>query len=171
MKRPTVPWQLRLRGMAALASVVFVAAAAACSQGDTPWVSPMPFDTATVWVFSQADSSALLVEIAATEDQRAFGLSRRPSLDPESGMVFDFDTVQTVDHGFWMWRTRVPLDIAYIQIDGTIGRILSMGLCGSRAESCPSYPAGVEYTMAIEANLGWFSSHGVREGDRVSVLR
>jgi len=131
----------------------------------------MPFDTATVWIYSGADSTTLLVEIAATEDQRAFGLSRRPSLDPESGMIFDFDTLQTPEHGFWMWRTRVPLDIAYVRTDGTIGRIVSMGLCGDRAESCPSYPAGVEFMMALEANLGWFAAHGVTEGDRVSVLR
>ena len=118
--------------------------------------------------FSHAQRNRSSLE---AEDQRAFGLSRRPSLDPESGMIFEFDSLQTPEHGFWMWRTRVPLDIAYIESDGTIGKIVSMGLCGDRAESCPSYPAGVEFAMALEANLGWFAAHGIAEGDRVSVLR
>lgn len=148
-----------------------VAWGSACSQGDTPWVSPMPFDTATVLVVSETDSATLLVEIASTEDQRAFGLSRRPSLDPGSGMLFDFDTIQAAEQGFWMWRTRIPLDIAYVGTDGVIERIVSMELCGDRAESCPSHPAGTEFAMALEANLGWFATHGMTEGDRVTVLR
>ena len=154
-----------------LAAALTLAVVSACSQGDTTWVSPMAFDTATVWIHSDTDSTQLLVEVAATQDQRAFGLSRRPVLDPGSGMIFEFDTLQTPEHGFWMWRTNIPLDIAYIEESGTIGRILSMVTCGDRAESCPSYPAGVPFTRALEANLGWFAANGVAEGDRVSLQR
>jgi uncharacterized membrane protein (UPF0127 family) len=32
------------------------------------------------------------------------------------------------------------------------------------ADPCPTYPASGPYTMAVEANLGWFHDHGVGVG-------
>lgn len=141
---------------------------AACTVGGSEWTSPLPFDTALVWMHGEADSVSLLVEVASSDEQRAFGLSRRPTLDDGSGMLFVFDSVQAADHGFWMWRTNIPLDIAFVDSTGVIQRILAMETCGARAESCPSYPPGVRYERALEANLGWFAAQGVRVGDRVT---
>lgn len=143
--------------------------ATACSPADSAWISPIAFDSATVWFHGATDSVPLVVEIASDEEQRAFGLSRRPSLDPGSGMLFEFDTLQAADHGFWMWRTRIPLDIAFVDSAGVIQRVLGMPTCGSRAETCPEHPPGVEYARAIEANLGWFSTNDVGVGTRVTV--
>ena len=143
----------------------------ACQAASSDWSSPIQFDTATVLLYSGTYSTAILVEVARSADQRAFGLSRRPSLDPGSGMLFEFDTIQAADPGFWMWRTNIPLDIAFIDDGGVIRRILSMEVCGARAESCPSYAPGAEYATALEANLGWFDEQGIDEGDRVTVMR
>ena len=157
------------RRTAILASMLGWAMVGACTAGGSAWTSPMPFDTAFVWLHTDTDSTGLLVEIARTDEQRAFGLSRRPSLDPGSGMLFEFDSIQPPDNGFWMWRTNIPLDIAYADTAGVIQRILAMEVCGVRAESCPTYPPGVPYWQALEANIGWFSANGIEVGDRLSV--
>lgn len=138
-----------------------------------PWVSPIPFDTARVTVVSGADSFPLVVEVAESDEERQFGLSRRPSLDPGSGMIFVFDSLRTPDQGFWMWRTVIPLDIAFVDSAGVIGSIVSMEPCADAmyAQACPTYPAGVPYLQALEVNQGWFEEHGVEVGDRVVVER
>lgn len=160
-----------MRRTALLTSVLLWTAIGACGDAGSAWTSPLAFDTATVWLHGGTDSASLLVEIARSDDQRAFGLSRRPSLDPGSGMLFEFDSIQGADHGFWMWRTNIPLDIAFADTAGVIQRILAMEVCGVTPESCPTYPPGVPYWQALEANLGWFADHGVEVGDRLSVQR
>ena len=66
------------------------------------------------------------MEVANTEAQQSFGLMDRPALDSMSGMLFVFDTLRAADAGFWMWRTLVPLDIAFIDSASVIRRVLPM---------------------------------------------
>lgn len=143
----------------------------ACERSEPPWVSPIPFDTATAWLSSGADSVNLLVEVAVTPSQRSFGLMERPSLDPSSGMVFQFDSVQAPDAGFWMYRTLVPLDIAYIDSLGTIVSILEMEPCEFDIvpAGCRTYRPGAEYWSTLEVNRGWFKANGIDLGARVRV--
>lgn len=142
---------------------------AACQPaGDTPWVSPVAFDTAEVWVVEGADSARLLVELATSEQQRQFGLSRRPSLDPESGMLFLFDEPRAATDGFWMWQTRISLDIAFLDSAGVVQAVLQMEPCtATYANGCTPYEPGVAYASALEANVGWFEAKGFGVGSRV----
>jgi hypothetical protein len=86
-------------------------------------------------------------------------------------MLFEFAAIQSPDHGFWMWRTLIPLDIAFVDSEGTIVSIRQMHVCDANVQSCPSYAPGVAYRSAIEANLGWFGERGINEGDRVLIVR
>ena len=141
---------------------------AGCNEQGPDYVSPVRFDSASIWLRSaQGDSAPLLVEIADDEAKRAFGLMARPELDPESGMVFLFDSVQGGDRGYWMFRTKMPLDIAFMDSTGAIGKILSMTPCESDlyASACPAYAPGVDYWAALEVGQGWFGKHGIAEGD------
>ena len=146
---------------------------AACQpSGDTPWASPVAFDTADVWVVQDGDSSHLVVELAESEQQKQFGLSRRPALDPESGMLFLFDSVRAPTEGFWMWQTRIPLDIAFVDSTGVVRAVLSMEPCtATYAEACTPYEPGVAYHSALETNEGWFARKGYGPGARVRVER
>jgi uncharacterized membrane protein (UPF0127 family) len=133
-----------------------------------PWTSPIPFDTAVAWVHTETDSTQLLVELARTDDQHQFGLMTRPSLDPESGMVFLYDSLQTGDNGFWMFRTKVPLDIAFLDRGNMILTILQMEPClSTNPQLCRVYAPGVDYWAALEVNRGWFTRHAVGVGGRV----
>jgi uncharacterized membrane protein (UPF0127 family) len=94
----------------------------------------------------------------------------RPTLDAESGMVFLYDSIQPGSNGFWMFRVRVPLDIALLDSAGVIRTILSMEPCPSPyPENCPSYEPGVDYWSAVEVNRGWFDRHGIGVGGRVRI--
>lgn len=146
------------------------ALSAGCDDDEPAWVSPIAFDTAAAWVVGAADSVRLTVELAETDEQRSFGLMRRPALDSMSGMLFVYPSEQDERSGFWMWRTLVPLDIAFLNEDGRILRILQMVPCENPyPEYCPSYAPGVPYHAALEVNRGWFERYGFGVGDRVHV--
>lgn len=142
---------------------------AACASGAPDVATPVRFDTSTVWFHTSGDSVALTVEVARTQVQRELGLAGRASLAPDTGMLFEFDAIQSPDDGFWMWETLIPLDVAFIDSDRTIRRIVTMDVCGDRMDDCPNHPAGVEYVMAVEVHAGWFGRNGVEVGDRLSV--
>lgn len=154
---------------------LLVAAAVACGDGaseaEGPWTSPIPFDTAFAWIHTPADSVRILIELAESDAQRQFGLMTRPSLDSMSGMLFRYETDQPGNAGFYMYRTRVPLDIAFLDSAGTVDTILAMPPCESPyPASCPIYGPGGPYRAALEVNLGWFERHGVGPGARVRLV-
>jgi uncharacterized membrane protein (UPF0127 family) len=106
--------------------------------------------------FSGSDR-VLHVRVADTDDERRRGLMGVDSLGPDRGMLFVFGEPTT--GGFWMKDTLIPLSIAFVA-DGDIVAIEEMTPC--TAEPCPTWDAGgAPYTMAIEANEGWFGRHGV----------
>jgi hypothetical protein len=58
------------------------------------------------------------VEIADTDRRQQVGLMYRPALPADRGMLFEFTRPQEVD--FWMKHCPVPLDMLFIEADGTI---------------------------------------------------
>jgi uncharacterized membrane protein (UPF0127 family) len=107
----------------------------------------------------------LHVRIAETQPERAAGLMHVMALAPDDGMAFVFDG--PVTDGFWMKDTLIPLSVAFVGEDGRILSESDMDPC--TADPCPTYPASAPYTMAIEANLGWFHDHGVRVGSKARL--
>jgi uncharacterized membrane protein (UPF0127 family) len=110
----------------------------------------------------------MTVEVADRGDQRAYGLMDRDELDADAGMIFIYEEVQSGDTGFWMYRTRIPLDIAYFDGAGRIVAIQQMMPCTSLdPDRCSGYAAGVPFFGAVEANRGYFTRNGISVGDRV----
>jgi uncharacterized protein len=133
---------------------------------------PVAFDTVDVVIETAAGEVRLRAELAETHDQRAYGLMERPSLPPEQGMFFTYPGPQAPTSGFWMYRTLIPLDIAFLDDDGEIVAILEMEPCESpNPQLCPIYSPGVPYVAALEVNRGFFGRWGVAVGDRVRVIR
>ncbi|MDX1802224.1 MAG: DUF192 domain-containing protein [Marinobacter sp.] len=115
-------------------------------------------------------STALRVEVASTPDQRQRGLMDRQTLDENTGMLFTYDQLQPPGHAFWMFHTRIPLDIAYLDPSDRIAAIVAMEPCRSDSASrCPSYPAGVSFQSALEVNQGYFQAHNIAVGDRLEL--
>lgn len=154
-----------MRGIVAL----LLALAACGGNGPSPdEVRAVEFPTGAVRIETGADTIEVPVEIAATDELRAYGLMERDSLAADAGMLFLYDDDQPADAGFWMFRTRIPLDIAYADADGTIVSIMAMDPCESPDPRwCPGYEPGVPYRSTLEVNRGFFARHGVEVGDRI----
>jgi uncharacterized membrane protein (UPF0127 family) len=96
------------------------------------------------------------------------GLMERHHLDANAGMLFVFDSTQPPQPGFWMYRTRIPLDIAYIDSAGVVRSTTTMAPCtATLIDGCPSYPAGVPFRYALELDSGYLARHGVAAGAHV----
>ena len=100
------------------------------------------------------------MEVAKTPEERAKGLMHRKHLGKDDGMLFIFETEDV--HGFWMKDTFVPLSIAFIDKAGFIVRITDM-----KPLTLESHPPPKPILYALEMNKGWFSTHGIKEGDVV----
>jgi uncharacterized membrane protein (UPF0127 family) len=144
----------------------------ACGEESKPPADEhvLSFDTASVRLASRRDTVRLSVELARSRAQQTMGLMERRQLAETAGMLFVYDSTQPPDAGFWMYRTRIPLDIAFIDSAGVVRAILRMVPCtATLIEGCPSYPPNVPYRYALEMNAGFFARHGISVGDALEV--
>jgi len=157
------------------ALAVFALAAtgfAGCYDKPKPAVDEhiLSFDTASVHLASRRDTVRLSLELARDSAHRTMGLMERRHLAENAGMLFLYDSTQGKDAAFWMYRTRIPLDIAFIDSTGVIRAVLGMAPCTAiLIDGCPSYPPGVPYRYALEMNAGFFGRHGLGVGDELVV--
>jgi len=100
------------------------------------------------------------VEIADTHALRERGLMNRDSLPADYGMLFVYP--DEMIRSFWMRNTRIPLDIAFIDRNGSIINIEQM-----QAQTDDNTLSAGPAMYALEMNLGWFEAHDVRPGDRL----
>ena len=148
--------------------VVAIACGREPKDASADYAHLIPFDTAGVRISSARDTTRVIVELAESEEQRTMGLMERQSLAPNAGMLFLYATTQPDSSAFWMFRTRIPLDIAFVDSAGTIRSIQTMQPCPSAlAQGCPAYPAGAGFRGALEVNAGYFGQHGIRVGDHL----
>ncbi|MFO8141268.1 MAG: DUF192 domain-containing protein, partial [Marinobacter sp.] len=112
--------------------------------------------------FVSADNNhAVVLEVASEGRERQRGLMGRTALEDEAGMLFTYRSERPASHGFWMFQTLIPLDIAYLDDNGVIVSIQTMTPCpSSRGRDCPSYPSGQPFWNAVEMNAGYFEAQG-----------
>lgn len=144
---------------------------AACDSDESEaadYSAVVAFDSTRLRVVTGRDTVTLLVEVARTTAQKTQGLMERQSLPDSVGMLFVYTETQPADAGFWMYRTRIPLDIAFADSSGVIVAIRQMEPCTARlAAGCPTYAPDAEYRYALEVNLGFFAKRGIRVGSRI----
>lgn len=124
------------------------------------------FDKTTVCLGDISDP--VTVEVAETEKQRNRGLMERTDLAADAGMLFLFDREMHV--GFYMFKTRIPLDIAFFDDDKKVVAMKTMVPCVSQdPRRCAIYNPGVAFSSALEVNAGFLKHHGIKKGDRYSM--
>jgi uncharacterized membrane protein (UPF0127 family) len=155
----------------ALHSIVGCVILLSCSQSDADVVdgsSVIAFDTTLVHLTAGKDTFTILAEVARSAEQRTMGLMERRSLPDTAGMLFLYSNDQPANAGFWMFRTRLPLEIAYADSVGRIVSLRQMVPCDAQlAAGCPTYEPGQAYRMALEVNAGALSRHGIGVGSRL----
>jgi uncharacterized protein len=101
------------------------------------------------------------IELATTPADRTQGLMFRESMDPDHGMLFDFQVVAPVS--MWMRNTIVPLDMLFIGEDGRIKGIAANTVPFS--ETVIASPGAVR--AVLELNAGSAERLRITTGDRV----
>jgi uncharacterized protein len=101
------------------------------------------------------------VEMAIKPDQQTVGLMFRPTVAADGGMLFDWGIAR--DSQMWMRNTIAPLDMVFINTDGTIRSIAENTVPESLAiiESRGPVRATLELAAGTTARLN------IRVGDKV----
>jgi uncharacterized protein len=102
-----------------------------------------------------------MVEMAMTMDQQTVGLMFRPTVPPDGGMLFDWGAPR--DSEMWMKNTIAPLDMVFINADGTIRSIAENTVPQSLAVIDSHGP--VRATLELAA--GTTARLDIRVGDKV----
>ena len=119
-----------------------------------------PLDNANLHAIS-VDGVRLHVEIAQDPEALANGLMFRADLKEDEGMLFVFESARILS--FWMRNTFIPLDIAFVDEDGTVVDIQRMEALDERIQYISKAPA----LYAIETNAGWFRRNNLKVGSTV----
>lgn len=139
----------------ALAGLLFLA-----SGGTAPAQSRLIFDVTTIEVVTARKRYKWRVQQAISGPQMAQGLMFRKTLDPWKGMLFDFGN--PVLARMWMKNTEIPLDILFIEADGTIESI------GFGAPfSLKIVRSGAPVRAVLEILHGTAEKFGIEPGDRI----
>lgn len=112
-------------------------------------------------IVTNAGTSKFQVEVMRTPDQQARGLMFRKTLDDDKGMLFDFGIDRPV--AMWMKNTYLPLDMVFINADGTVHRVEERTV--PLSERVISSDGNVR--AVLELNAGMARRIGIRPGDRI----
>jgi uncharacterized protein len=153
------------RGLIALAAVAPLAAwvGAARAQDKEP-TGPQPELPKEKLVITTHDrvKHVFNVEMALRPEQQITGLMFRTSVPPDGGMLFDWGTPR--DSQMWMKNTLVPLDMVFINQDGTIRSIAE----NTVPESLAVIDSRGPVLATLELAAGTTARLGIRVGDKVT---
>lgn len=114
-----------------------------------------------------AGQKPLRVEIARTPAEHYQGLSDRPSLCPDCGMLFLFPASQP--RNFVMRRMNFPLDMVWLN-DGVIVSI-DRKLAPEAAEPYTPYGPGQPINAVLEMNAGAAERYNLAIGQTLQIPR
>lgn len=118
------------------------------------------------FVFETQDGNEIkyMLETAKTPREQAQGLMNRKSLDKDGGMIFVMHPVRNV--AMWMKATQIPLDIIFIDPNGTIINIHE----NAEPLSEEHILSNGETKAVVEVNGGDVEKHGIKIGDKVKHI-
>jgi uncharacterized protein len=138
-----------------LAAGVFLLAAMAGSAARAA-------DATMLEIVTQNGVHVFSVEMAKSDEERQKGLMFRKELPEGMGMLFDFQPDQNVS--MWMRNTYIPLDMLFINADGTIRRIAE----NTEPMSERTIPSGGPVRGVFEVIAGTAKKLGIKAGDKVA---
>ncbi|MGA2783904.1 MAG: DUF192 domain-containing protein [Candidatus Bathyarchaeia archaeon] len=103
----------------------------------------------------------LTVELAETPPAQEKGLSGRPSLPDDHGMLFVFDHQDY--WGFWMIDMKFHLDIIWFDSNRQVVFIES-NLSPCTTQNCPVFTPNAKALYVLEVNAGFVAAHQLTYG-------
>jgi uncharacterized membrane protein (UPF0127 family) len=140
------------RVVVALSAFLFIAAPAAGGAADLE----------TLVIGTASGEKTFHVEVADEPQERSRGLMFRRSMADDHGMLFDFEEEEPAS--FWMRNTYIPLDMIFIEADGTIESIAERTTPLSEKSVRSRGP--VRYVLEINGGLS--ETLGIEPGDTVT---
>lgn len=108
---------------------------------------------------------AITAEVADTKSSRELGLSGRPVMKDNEGLLFVFDVPGR--YGFWMKDMIFPLDILWINENGIVVEI-------ERKATVESYPKtfinAAPASYVLELNAGVAEKQGLFIGSKIKII-
>ncbi len=125
--------------------------------------TPTPDNLSRLWITNNnGEKITVMIEIPEEADF-VHGLENRTILPENQGMLFQWQEDVTI--AFQMWKTSLPLSIAFISSSGEILEIQDME---------PFYPEVYEpsqaYRYALEVNQGFFTRNDIGIGNTVKFI-
>ena len=141
----------------------------------TPTVASTPIPTTSpptpTGSVVQIGEAAFRVDLAVTGAERSQGLSSRATLEPDTGMLFVYDS--DGPRTFWMPDMHFPLDMIWIRSDcivtGVTANVPNPPENTPR-EGLPKYPSDGPVRFVLEINAGQAASHGITTDDKVQFI-
>lgn len=129
-----------------------------------PESPPVSYQDGTVTLVGQV----LNIQLAEDLPTQLAGLSNRPSMAENEGMLFVLAKTQTPE--FWMKDMLFPLDIIWIR-DGRVADIDSrLGIePGKTDNDLKRYLPKEAVNMVLEINAGWAETNHLSIGDEVKI--
>jgi uncharacterized membrane protein (UPF0127 family) len=144
-------------GLALSAACLGIAGLGIASTGEAVAEAPLQ----RVEIDTTSGAHVFQVEIARSAAERERGLMDRRSMDPDHGMLFDFQREQPVI--FWMKDTYIPLDMIFV---GRTGRVVAIKHDAKPMDET-LIPSGAPTLGVIELNAGVAEAIGLKLGDQV----
>ena len=108
----------------------------------------------------------MTVEVADTKSSRELGLSGRKEMKEDEGMLFVFDVPGR--YGFWMKDMAFPLDIIWINQNGTVVEVER----DAKPESYPkTYMNASPASYVLELTAGVAEQQGVFIGSKIKMYK
>ena len=128
-----------------------------------PTVTPLPEGPLV-----HIGDTVYVVDLAVTPEERTQGLSGRPSMDADRGMLFVYD--EDGARAFWMPDMHFPLDMVWIREDcvvaGVTADVPNPPLDTPR-DQLEFYPSAGMVRFILELNAGQAADQGIEAGGPV----
>lgn len=105
--------------------------------------------------------------IANDDKTRQVGLSKRKSLDKNTGMLFIFQKKGI--YSFWMKDTEIPLDMLFIDGDKIIYIVKNAPPQAGKSGLLPIYTPPSEINYVLELNGGEVDKNKIKTGDKITL--
>ena len=142
------------------------------TQTAPPTSTPAPAPTETPLLDApllHIGDTVYAVDLAVTPEERTQGLSGRPSMDTNRGMLFVYET--DGPRTFWMPNMHFPLDMVWIRSDCTVAGVTAdvpNPPLDTPRDQLELYPSAGQVRFILELNAGQAAMRGIEAGDTVT---
>ncbi|MCS7133368.1 MAG: DUF192 domain-containing protein [Candidatus Caldarchaeum sp.] len=135
------------------------------STNSRPFSSDAATTESTQRHYVKLKTRVFYVEVAKTDTERSRGLSGRPNLPEDAGMLFVFK--QPGKYGFWMYEMRFSIDIIWLDESKQVVHIVEKAQPCNPTEACPVFVPDKDAKYVLEVNAGISEKVGLKIGDVV----